>query len=423
MIPLDICIISSMHPSMNPRVVKEADALTAAGYTVGLIAPDFSARWRDMDEEFTNRPWRILERPQFGPLSRRGARAAELARRLVAGLAVRHFGVGHPAAVMAAHHPIAPALVTAARRHRARLYLAHITPALPAAALAAAHHGAAYAFDAEDFHAGELPDTPANGIANRLIHSIEAKYLPGCAYITAASPGIADAYARTYNIRRPVVVLNAFPRARAPKTWTERGTASPSPSIYWFSQTIGADRGLQSAVRALALSKVKPHLYLRGNPAEGAVEELLSIAGNVSVSENVHILPIAQPYQMEALASAYDVGLCSEIGHTRNREIALANKQFTYFLAGIPALMSDIPAHRLFAPEADGAVEIFGANDPASLASAIDSTLGDAVRLAGMRRAAWQLGQAKFNAEIETERICGVVKTVIRPFRAAVRAL
>ena len=388
---------------MNPRVVKDADALTAAGYTVGLIAPDFSAWGRQADTEFADRPWRIIERPQFGPLSPRWVRVRELARRAAAGFATKHLGVTHPAVVRAAHHPVAPALVLAAKRHPARLYLAHLSPALPAAAIAAMHHRALYAFDAEDFHPGDLPDTPENATANRLIYQIESSYLPGCAYITAASPGIADAYASAYGIPSPTVVLNTFPRARAPATWTARGTATPRPSIYWFSQTIGADRGLQAAVRALALSKVKPHLYLRGNPAPGVVEDLMAIACEARVRDHVHILPMAKPSEMEALASIYDIGLCSELGHTRNRDIALTNKQFTYLLAGIPALMSDIAAHRKFSVDAVGAVELFRTDDAAHLAASIDATLGAPSRLVRMRQTAWELGQARFNAEVDAE--------------------
>ena len=40
-----ICILTPGHLSTNPRVVKEADALTGAGYEVNIIAADY-ALWR-----------------------------------------------------------------------------------------------------------------------------------------------------------------------------------------------------------------------------------------------------------------------------------------------------------------------------------------------------------------------------------------
>jgi hypothetical protein len=122
---------------------------------------------------------------------------------------------------------------------------------------------------------------------------------------------------------------------------------------------------------------------------------------------------------MEKLAAAYDVGLCSEIGHTPNRRIALTNKQFTYLLAGLPALMSKIPAHRAFAAEAEGAVELFEVDDAVSLAQAIDQVLGDPHRLAAMRATAWKLGQARFNWSVDAMRLVGLVQRVVTPLQQA----
>jgi glycosyltransferase involved in cell wall biosynthesis len=413
--PVDICIVTQMHPSSNPRVVKEADALTATGYNVAVIAPDYSVWGREADKEFDGRAWRIVERPQFGPLSPRVTRVAELTRRAVAGALAGRLGVQVPAVVCAAWHPAAPQLVKAAKRQKAKLYIAHYPAALPAAAIAAQLYGAVYAYDAEDFHPGDLPDLPQHTAENRMVRLIECRHLPGCAFVTAASPGIAEAYAAEYGISRPTSILNTFPKELAPTTWTPSGSAESSPSIYWFSQTIGGDRGLQSAVRAISLSKCKPHLYLRGEPAKGVVEELHAIAADNGVSDHVHLLPMAPPNQMEALAARYDIGLCGEIGHTPNRRIALTNKQFTYLLAGIPVLMSNIPAHEAFASEAGGAIMLYQTDDANSLADAMDAVLGQPNRLIAMRERAWTLGQTRFNWEVEQRLLIEQVERMLGP--------
>ena len=175
-------------------------------------------------------------------------------------------GVQLPVTTEAAWHQVTPDLVKAARSVRADLYVAHYVAALPAAAQAARLHGTRYAFDAEDFHLGDPPDGPEFDGIRRHAWAIESAYLPGAAYVTAASPGIADAYARAYGIPVPTVVLNVFPRSHAPAAPTDRGSATPGPSVYWFSQTIGGDRGLECAARAIGLARSRPHLYLRGNP-------------------------------------------------------------------------------------------------------------------------------------------------------------
>jgi glycosyltransferase involved in cell wall biosynthesis len=411
--PVDICIITQLHPSQNPRLVKDADALTAAGYSVAVIAPDFMAWAREADREFDERAWRIVERPQFGPLSPRLTRVGELGRRLAANFAVRHLGIEHPAVVRAAHHPVAPALVRAAIRQKARLYLAHLTPALPAAAIAAEHHGVPYAFDAEDFHPGDLPNTPEHAHANMLLREIESNYLHRCTYITAASPGIADAYARTYNITKPVVVLNTFPRSRAPANFSPAGSAQPGPSLYWFSQTIGPNRGIEAAIAAISLSDAKPHLYLRGSISNGFRDELMDRARALKVPDRIHFLMPENPSTMERMAAAYDVGFSGEPGHTINNTIALGNKLFSYLLAGIPMLLSSTPAHTAFIGELGESAKLYAVDDPAEMAAALDTWLLDADRLATARSAAWSLGQSRFNWETEAGKVVASVSNVI----------
>jgi glycosyltransferase involved in cell wall biosynthesis len=410
--PVDICIVTQMHPSCNPRVVKEADALTAAGYSVAVIAPDYSAWGRAADAEFDGRVWKLVERPQFGPLSSCPARFVELARRAIAGMAVRHLGIKHPAMLHAAWHPVAPRLIAAAKRQPATLYIGHLA-GLPAAAIAAAYHGTRYAFDAEDFHPGDLPDQPEYAVAIRTIRLIEAQHLAGCAYITAASPGIADAYAEEYGIARPTVILNTFPKSRGPAQWTASGSAEPSPSIYWFSQTIGGGRGIECAILAIARAAARPHLYLRGTLAPEFGGRLKTLARAAGVIDRLHILAPEPPQQMEALAARFDIALSGETGFSPNNRIALGNKLFTYLLAGVPILMSDSPAHQMIAPEMGCAAMLFPTEDAAALANAIDSLLLDKRALARSRQAAWALGQDRFNWEVDGEKLVQTVRRIV----------
>jgi glycosyltransferase involved in cell wall biosynthesis len=411
----DIILITPLHPCLNPRLVKEADALAEAGYRVGVIAPVFSSWACDADKAYADRAWTIVERPQYGPHAPAMSRFVEIARRTAAMTWVHLFGVNCAAAVRAAIHPASPLLVAAAQRHRADLYIAHVMPALPAVALAARAHGARYAYDAEDFHLGEPPSGPGSDHRRELICAVEAPYLKECAYVTASSPDIADAYASAYHIATPVTVLNVFPTYQAPSGPTAAGTAAPGPSIYWYSQTIGLDRGLSSAIRAIGQSTTKPYLYLRGNVCKATSAALMSVARDAGVEDRVHFLAPALPEKLVGLASRYDIGLCSEPGGTENNKRALANKLLVYLLAGLPALISDTPAHLRFATGAGGATEVFTADEPDSLAKAIDHVLGSPTRLARMRAEAWRLGQTKYNWDIEKAKFLEQVDRAIGP--------
>jgi glycosyltransferase involved in cell wall biosynthesis len=393
---MHICIVTAGPLGSNPRVVKEAQALYDEGNDVTVIATRTLANVDLRDESaLATSGWRV-RRLDFR--SRR-VRWLHRVRQIVY---ARAFAItGYGCFANRAASVFSGALIAAAKRIPADLYIAHYPAALPAAAIAARQNGAPYAFDAEDFHLGDWPEDPGHEPKRRLIRALEGRYLRGCAYITAASPGIADAYVQAYAVKRPSVVLNVFPCAQGPARTTLAGTVVPGPSLYWFSQTIGPDRGLECAVVAIGRARTRPHLYLRGSPASGFLDRLRAIAVEAGVAGRVHILPPAVPSEMERLAACYDAALVGETGHTPSRRIALTNKQFSYLLAGVPVVMSDIPAHRAFAPEMGEAGRLYRVDDADSLAAALDAILSNAAVLAAARAAAFRLSQTRFNWDLE----------------------
>lgn len=387
-----ICIITPGQIGSNPRAVKEAGTLHAAGHDVTVIATRTldlveprdqailrAAGWRLTRISLRSRPlWRVR-------------RAVQRATRVL------YQATGHQGFADSGFSAVTRPLTAAALSCPAALYIAHYPAALPAAVAAARRHGAAYAYDAEDFHHGEWPQTPAFDVERALVHSIESRHLPGAAYISAASPGIAEAYAKTYGVAPPHVLLNTFPLAEAPAAPAGMGTARPGPSLYWFSQTIGPDRGLECAVRAIGVARTRPHLYLRGTPVSGFVERLQRIAAETGALDRLHLLPPDAPDKMAVLAAAYDLGLCAEPGHTRLNDVAVSNKLLTFLLAGVPPLMSATSGQLAFAGDAGLRDFIYPINDGQALAERLDTYLSDPARLAAARRQAWALGQTRYN--------------------------
>ena len=407
-----VCIVTTGQIGSNPRVLKEAQALHIAGYAVEVIATRVPGRLEMIDS--ATFLWHLTLLDLRSKWRWRFLRAEQVFCALIERL------LRYPRLADLGLSAFTRPLVTAAIRIPADLYIAHYPPALAAAAAAARRNNARYAYDAEDFHLGDLPDVPAFKFQRRLIRSVESRYLPGCSYVTAASPMIADAYAAEYGIRRPNVLLNVFPKAQAPRCLTPRGTGEFHPSVYWFSQTVGPDRGLECAVLAIAMARTKPHLVLRGSMARQFGDLLVTLAHKAGAADRLHFLPPAPASDMERLAAIHDIGLVGETGHTLNRRIALTNKQFSYLLAGIPTVMSDIPAHRAFAADCAGAAFLYTANDAASLAAALDFLLESPERLAQARAAAFRLAQDQFNWDREqhvaTASVAAALETVQRSF-------
>lgn len=407
-----ICIVSPGHLSTNPRLVKEALALKSVGFEVAVIHGSFKA-WGEKADRSIADDIGSTSAVAFGPIQ--APLSTYLRQTLVRRTADALVGFGRVSRPIleAAHAPIVADLVKETAKVRADLYIAHYVAALPAAAQAAKRHGALYAFDAEDFHLGDLPDAPEHAREKRIIRGIESRYLPGAAYVTAASPMIAEAYAETYRIPLPTTVLNVFPKRNAPSRPTPRGNAAPGPSVYWFSQTIGPGRGLETAIEAVIRAESRPHLFLRGTPAGRYWDELRRLAAQAGAGERLHFLDPAPPDELERLGAIYDIGYVGELAKTQNRQIALTNKVFSYLLGGVPSLASDIPAHQRIASDLGAAMSLFEIGNAAVLAVALDALLLDPPRLAAARTQAWTLGQDRYNWEAEAPKFFEPIQAVL----------
>ena len=389
-----VCIVSPGNLSANPRLLKEADALHGAGYDVTAVVSDYSTSLRGFDDAIEARaPWRVVH-ARRSPRERYVRVAASTAARLMDGVGAR---VPMPLAALACGGPVV-GLHAAACAVPADLYIAHYVAALPAAGAAAQRHGALLGFDAEDFHSGEGMDSPAEARRMAMVRVVEGAWLPRCSHLTAAAPLIGDAYASLYKVQGPVTVLNVFPLDMAP-------TQPPSPRhpgaplrAYWFSQTIGLDRGLQPFLHAMARTTAHIELEIRGGDPWGHGETLRTMARELGIADRLRMLPVAPPQEMVRLAAAYDLGLSLETDVSENRGLCLTNKIFTYLLAGVPVLLSDTPAQRALAPDLGGAAALVPLSDPTAIAAALDRL---AARLDEARAEALRLGRERYNWEVE----------------------
>jgi hypothetical protein len=392
----------------NPRVVKEADTLHAAGYQVRVVATRSLPHVDKRDESLMSRIAWDLERVDFSSQARwRLSRLRQLSARAA------HRATNLPALANWAFRPQSLTLSNAACARPADLYIAHYPAALGPAAMAARRHGARLAYDAEDYHLGDWPEAPRFDAERRLVREVERQGLAQCAYVTAASPGIADAYVSAYAVDRPCVLLNVFSKSAAPGRPTARGDAMDAPTVYWFSQTVGPDRGLECAVRAIGKANARPHLFLRGTVAPGFEQDLRRLAEDVGAAGRVHVLPPAAPDDMETLAAAYDLGLSCETLVTASRRLCLTNKLFTFLLAGVPPLMSSTPAQRQFAEEAGLSDLLYPVDDDGGLAEVLDRIFTDPGRLAALRTKVWTLGQAQYNWDQEQVKLLALVSRTL----------
>jgi glycosyltransferase involved in cell wall biosynthesis len=399
-----VCIVSPGNLASNPRVLKEADALHEAGYAVTAVVCDYTEALRGFDDEIADGvPWKVVRVPR--PTGERPIG-------FLAGGVARLAGTHMPVALAArAYGGPAAALARAADGVPADLYVGHYVAGLAAAGRVARRRSAMLGFDAEDLHAGE-----GSALQVSMVRTIEDALLPACRHMTAAAPLIGEAYRARYGVEA-AVVLNVFPLAMAP--------ARPAPAgqgtfrAYWFSQTIGLDRGLQSFVQAMARMTARVTLDIRGGNRWGHADRLMELARELGIADRVRLLPMAAPEEMVRLAADYDIGLSLETDVSENRRVCLTNKIFTYLLAGVPVLLSDTPAQRALAPALGAAARVVSLADPVGIAAVVDRLAGSPGARGEARDVAWRLARDRYNWEVEKAALLGSVERAFAGRRVA----
>ena len=412
-----ICLLAPGQPSVDPRLVKEADALHEVGHEVQVLCSHMIP-WADAaDRELLQtRPWRCTyvggdfngrsaeywrTRLRHG-LARRLPRAWPLSDRL------RRYAVCR----------VLPELAGAAKRARADLYIAHYTGALVAAADAARANRALFGFDAEDFEAGSYPLTAGPSPMDRLVERFERQYLPRCLYVTAASPGIAEAYNAKYGIPLPTTILNVFPLAERPRELRAMSPDGPV-RLYWFSQTIGLGRGLEDVIQAMGqLKGCNIELHVRGRWAGRHKEALFSLATSVGVLHQQICSHDPEPQsEMIRLAAMNDVGLALERKDTENHDLCIANKIFTYLLAGNAVIATATRGQQLIMETIGDAGFSYEPGDVNALARGLRLWYENRNILQQARQKSWDWGTRRFNWDLEKKKLVQQVGAVLHDGR------
>lgn len=407
-----ICLVSPGHVASNPRLVKEANALHTAGFQVRVVAGDYMAAVRPLDETILSQaPWSWVK---VGL----GSKPSYLGRTLLQRCTQRLASTGwipHLSLAVWTHSRMSDRLAKIAAAEPADLYIAHCLAALPAAAKAAQRHGTRFGFDAEDFHIGELFETPANATEIAVRDHIERTLLPHCHHLTAASPGIAEAYAKRYGVEMEPI-LNVFPLSEAPPSPNrqEGDRIGSEPSLYWFSQTIGPGRGIEAIIQAMGRMHTPVRLHLRGFLAASYAQTLQQLAKEEGVGDRIHVLPSAPPDQMAQLAAYHDIGLSLELTQPLNRAICLTNKIFIYLLAGLPTLLNRTPAQQEFAGHLEEAAVLIDIHNPEEIAGTLEAWLSHPSKLTSARGAAWKLGQERYNWDVEQTKFLSIMEKSLR---------
>lgn len=400
-------MLSVGQPSTNPRLVKEANALTQAGYKVYVIYSYWNQwAWESDKLLFQKVAWiPVLAggSPYKNKLLYFYTRLRVKLFRFTAQNLTLKFGIAE-----IAKGRTYPDLLKKAKSIKADLYIAHVHAALPAAVKAAKMNNAKCGFDAEDFHRREADDD-TNSFYFKISKYLDDKYLAEADYLTTASPLISREYEKLYPGLKNVVINNVF---ESDKRLEINPHADQSIKLFWFSQTVGAGRGLEDVIEALALLNNYPfELHLLGD-AETSVKSDFSKRLN-NQPDKIHFHEPIPPDQIIAFANQFDIGLALEKNTPFNRDICLTNKIFTYIQSGLAVIASDTSAQTELMTQYPSIGKLYEGGNVQALAEALSYYHQNRDKLFETRKAALNTAHQHLNWEDESKKFLSLVEQTL----------
>lgn len=401
MLGKSVLLVSSGQPSLNPRLVKEADALSRAGYDVTVIYAYWNNWATRLDKELLpTKTWKAIRvggAPDEHKLTYLLSRLIFKAARTLTNL----FGLKLLADIAIARSAFF--LTREAKKHQADFYIGHNLGALPAVIKAAEQNGKPCGFDAEDFHRNEVTNDKTS-YSYKIAKHLEDKYLSQLNYLSTASPLISEQYSLLYPDINPFTILNTFPKINnlAPRT-INNGPIR----LFWFSQTIGPDRGLEIVFEALnIIDNDVFELHLLGDTSGNSS----FVNGLTSTLKNVYIHPVLPSDEIVRFAAQFDIGLAADVSTPLNRDICLTNKLFTYLQAGLAIAATDTSAQRLLLSQNQEIGTIYQQNDVQSLVAILLKWETNRQLLLDNCEAALSAGQGRYSWETESEKFLALIK-------------
>jgi glycosyltransferase involved in cell wall biosynthesis len=371
-----ILILSGTQLSANPRVVKEADTLSDAGYGVevvgGLFQPEMADRERPLYESKRWTYTSLVDAKSHSRRERLKWLRLRIRRRVWREIHGR-LGIANPREL----GYLAPEMLAYALESHSDLTIVH-NPASTWVGDQLIKHGRSVAVDMEDWYSEDLTPEERIHFPAGALRQYEREALRGAVFSMTTSRSMSQALSAAYGCEPPRVVYNSFPlEYRDSIDGQRRDRVNPAlPSVCWFSQVVGPLRGLETLIEALPTVEMPCEVHLRGTTSAEYCEQLLRPLSE-EWRNRIYFHPQVPHAELISRIAEHDIGLATEVPHSASRRLTITNKLPLYLLAGLPVVASDTDGQREAADLAPGAVFLFGAGKASELADQLNRLLSD----------------------------------------------
>ena len=172
-------------------------------------------------------------------------------------------------------------------------------------------------------------------------------------------------------------------------------TNRKTPSIVWFSQTAGPERGLETLFDALVGVKIPVQIHIRGRCRPGYEASLRSRMPHDS-KHKIFFHPCVPHHQLLSRLAEHDIGFAGELSHCRSRDLTITNKIFQYLLAGLVVLASNTAGQKEISDVHPNLLHTFQGDSATSLANILNQILADQSRIQTDKQEAIKLAETKY---------------------------
>lgn len=386
-----IAILTAGHLSSCPRLIKEAELLSKNGYAISIVYLNSIPRIAKLDYSYIDqhKDWDFHEVKWDNSFETFTSR---LYFRLF-----NLFGI-RSKYVQSSSKKLIDKIVSI----KADLYIAHHPSVLVAASIAAAKYKSKYAYDIEDAFAfvedGRYLDNP-----DLNIQYLESKYIKDTCYTSTASPLYAEVYKQLYKIKKsPINLLNVFNINKSPVEYSDRKDLQ-KVSFYWYSQTVGLNRGLQDLF--MAVNRLKENsfeLHIRGTCTNEVKQTLMNLLDSELHKTNIFFHNTVNITELSQRNKEHDIGFALETATSLNRDLCISNKILDYLCSGLMIVATNTSGHKYITNELGEHCIAYNEKDIDALTKSLQIFIDNKELIANAKSKSIELAKMKYNWNLQS---------------------
>ena len=358
-----ITIITGQHLVSNPRVWKEANALSDFGYNVTIYTTWFSELHINEDKELINST--VSYCPSISIIQKHISKFHLLYAKSIKKIANLIYILFKIDSIYQLLY-LPNIQLKNIKKKKSDLFICHQEAGL-LLGVQLLKIGARVAFDLEDWYSQDYlkQSRPVN-----LLEKAESYAIRHGAFITCTSNSMSDALSKHYNTKNAIeTIYNSFPESSDVETEV---TKIPN-SLVWFSQHLGSDRGLEPFLDSIKLITKPLQIHLIGQ-----IKAIYKLSLEKLLSNTPHTLffhPLLSHHELMKFIQKFEIGLALELNYPLSRNLTITNKILTYLQMGLRVIASNTIGQLELKDDFDNHILYVDLSNSSDIAIKIEQTL------------------------------------------------